>query len=317
MSNVSIGDIGGDPYDDVANGRLKGFSTCVHMDVRGVEEEIHQALSRINGQSRFTFRTFVDNSIPLAVLRHLRVNGGPITVQSEASIPIGSIGAMVVYLGGNLPERTSTREVFVQQHELLRQVTERSYKTRSLDGGFVLESAWPGSPWGDSVVADLAIIYKSAFVDYLVSFTTESIRGMLKGNLVAVVRDKHTRMVVSVAMAEIADIRLQTGQRLRIAEISEVATHQGYYSRGFARVLYQHLVRELKCYSIDLIYTEARANHAPIMAAACGAGLMPCGYLPGHCCISSKRLEVEQSGKFGDLVVMALPQHQNAVDPSR
>lgn len=306
MPNASIGTIG-KPYSDGINNRLKGFSTTLHRSVDSIEQELHAALVHLNGHGRVTLRTFVDNNVPLSEVRRLCMNGGPIAVRSEASIPAGVVGARIVYFGGNLPGRQSDLELAAEQRRLLDRVTGRGHEVRRLAQGFTLNSAWPGALWRDEVVGDLLKIYRGAFTGYLVPFTQESVRGMLRSNLVAVIKDQITGTVVAVAMAEIADIVLSTGQHLQIAEISEVATRRGYCGRGFARVLYQHLVRELRSHGVDLIYTEARANHAAILAAAYGAGLRPCGYLPQHCVISSTFREVEQPSEFGDLVVMALP----------
>ncbi|MDO8509546.1 MAG: GNAT family N-acetyltransferase, partial [bacterium] len=139
---------------------------------------------------------------------------------------------------------------------------------------------------------------------YLVPFTIESVRQMLQSNCVVAVR--HQGAIVAIAMGEIAECVVD-GNVITISEISEVATHPDFQSKGLSHLAFRHLLTELRAKEIDLIFMEARAASYGMMAVGWDGGLLPCGRLEQHCLISSPFSDVGQDSVYGDLVVFALP----------
>ncbi|PLX28586.1 hypothetical protein C0581_01630 [Candidatus Parcubacteria bacterium] len=305
MSNASIGQVGGKPYVDKKNDRVKGFGDELQTSIDIIEATLRRALQSLNGESRFTMRVPVAHDMDLDRVREIRVNGGSVRVTCEAIVPINNdqVGA-IAYFGGNRPERQTAYMTHVAEQACLNQAFAHEMREHTLPDVCVIECHAPGEGnWSDEDVEALVRIYEQAFSGYLVAFTHESVRGMLDGNLVAVVR--HNGEIVSVVMAEIAELKT-AGEVLRLAEISEVATSPQYHRRGFARMLYGVIVEHLRRAQIEVIFTEARANSVGIMVAARSAGLKPRGLLDQHCVISSEFTDVSQDTEHGSLFVFSL-----------
>ena len=296
MSNASIGAIGA-PYYDLVNDRTKGFVTHLHKNVDEIEATLQGALTREQRGSRITLRIWADASLNYNELNTVR------TLRLEAVVPVQGIG-QIVYYGWNELGRRSESSVLCTQRKLLEEVQERTSRNCLLLPDYsICFTQHQARDFTDADVEQLVQIYAQTFNSYLVELNAVAVRGMLAGNWVAVVRNPE-QQIVAVVMAELAMLKVE-GKSLRLAEISEVATHPDYKRRGLARAAYWKVVRALRKEGVEAIFTETRANHYAIMAVAWDVGLRPRGTLHQHCVISSEYSEVPQLSTYGDLVVFS------------
>lgn len=310
MANASIGMVGA-LYADPANVRTKGFVPRVFEDAVGVQGFLEEAVLSIDSTStRVTIRVFVPTSVGETELDRISIpiDGWDAVLQLEAYVPDQSRTLAIAYFGANIGSRVATQEVaeaVTMNMANLGWLDGRS--PRTLADGFELQVSAPSKNGLSMVdVERLCDIYSHAFTSYLVDLDdAELISGMCTGNLVIVVRSDEGE-IVSVAMAELAEIELDNGATVTVAEISEVATHVDFRGRGFARVLYLQIVDQLAAAGVDFVYTEARGNHAPICMAAAKAGMRVRGVLSQHCVIGSTASDVPDESRFGDLVVLGV-----------
>lgn len=293
-TNPSIGAIGA-PYNDATNSRVKGFFPRILNSIQAV----HQTLETVPTEAdRTTIRVITDETVSKKLLWASTEH-----FHCEAMIPIQGIGN-IVYYGHNRPVRQTAQSIRVQQRRLLEGITMRNSRQDQLSPGFSICTHIAGTvPQLRRNAAKIAEIYQLTFNSYLVELDQLAVLSMLASNRVVAIQNSHG--IVAVVMAEVATIDIGS-RKLRLAEISEVATHPEYQRQGLSRFAYRRIVNDLQADGVDVIFSETRANHYGIMAVAWDSGLKPRGMLEQHCVISSNFEEVSQTGRFGDLVVFSL-----------
>lgn len=305
MTNASIGQVGGRPYTDSRNDRVKGFGDVLQTSPAMINSSLRRALKALGNESRFTIRLPISRGVDLESVKRISVNHGQIKVTCEAIILVNNeVISAIAYFGGNRPERQTSTQIVEAEKQCLKNALVYQPKKRGLTNSYTVKYSAPRSnSWSPLDITRLVEIYDLAFLGYLTDFTEESVEGMLTDNLVALLYRKEK--IVSVVMAEIANLSL-AGQNISLAEISEVATHPEFQRQGFARLLYRVVIEKLHQMQTDVIFTEARANSTGILIAASSNGLVPMGRLEQHCVISSKFTDVRQEGIYGNLFVLSL-----------
>lgn len=305
-SNVSIGKIG-ELYYDRMSVRAKGFLTKIHNTLPEIQETLDRAIPPgVDFGTRLTVRVLVKGITPLEVsLFRFYTNDGLLLF--EGYVPVHNVAGVdfIVYLGWNAKYRRTCPETVIEEQKFLTEVQgANTVKTRQLPTGCTKELWAPGVISNHTKdIHDLITIYHKSFSKYLVEFDEVSIHDMIESNYTCVVRCGGN--IASVGMAEVATLETSAGT-FRIAELSEIATHPDYHGRKLAFHVVQGLMEEVTSLGIEAIFSEARANHPPILAVMHNNGLHPSGFLMQHCLLTSPFKSVEQPSIFGDLFVLSV-----------
>jgi hypothetical protein len=315
--NPSIGAIGA-AMPDLGNGRVKGVllppaGSLGELDYL-YQQLVVPVMASYPEQTRVSVRVFTEPGLTPEILTGFQQQHGGQTVGLEAYIPLG-LGEItgLAYFGGNTPDRIPSPAIMAQEQACLAQAqaAAQSRPPHPLPQGYSVELVPPDTLVGlnDGDIAKLLEIYQGAYSGYLVPFTLEGVRQNAEHSAVGVVRNPNSE-IVSVTMGEITPPIVRD---LRMCEISDSATHPNLReadpnAKGVNFWAKQAVIEYLVQNEVDIIYAESRAVWEAVLRSNAQLGLEPCGFLPRACVIGSNMETVHdaQSGRFGDLVVMAL-----------
>lgn len=300
-SAPSIGSIGSIAFDG-RNDRWKGLLT----EVIDSPTRLHGTLAgimrgHVHG-TRINVRTLLGHDVEPDV-RGINWHGFPLSL--EVNIPVTghpTVGALAYY-GANNVRRIPSDVVRHEERALYMRVTERPIG--------LLPDVRVDRLTSDAVtpreIEELVDIYRTSYTGYLTEFNEGSVRAMVDGNTVLVVRDEAGR-IASVCVAESVMLDLPGGP-LRLVEISDAATRRDCRDRGYYSAAKHHCIDYLRSLpGPTVITTEARANSGRVLRSNIRLGLAYAGYEPQHCVISSTNDEdVQQDTRYGDLVVFYVP----------
>lgn len=295
----AIGEIAEDPFND----RSKGWLPLV-VDTRDdLLALLTRVARRVEFGTRIQIRTFLGPQVAdPGNLESRSWRFAPF--QLEALIPVVGHPAVahIAYYGACFNGRLPPAESVLAQRELLERVQAMERRPISVDLKIERLSQAPS----EEDIQELVQLYRSRYTTYLTEFTPESVRRMVAGNVVMVVRDE-LGMIASVAVGEMVTIALEGGP-LVLVEISDAATRRDRESRGYYTAAKAALIRCLREEGPCVITTEARANSAGVLRSNLNLGMQLAGYEPAHCVISARTDEdVPQTSRFGDLHVFYVP----------
>ncbi len=237
-----------------------------------VEDDKGAAMDRLSVRVLLTSDCLVGNTGSLASL-------------GEAVVPLSGSPEFedvnILYLGHNLPTRLSNiddlrRAVLNVEKAATRGKSKCSTITeRAKEQGFRLEVLDSMSKTDDVTQDQMANLYKRF------GWNSSEVRQILssEGNIIAVA--KCAGKIVSAGIAETVMVTFETGEVLRIAEITEAATDEEFQGRGLYSAVAATLVKELNRLSrdnallggqIDLVFGECNGNEPGVLKAVKSLG---------------------------------------------
>lgn len=281
--NPSVGIIGM-PYFDFDNNRIKYFSTTIHTNIESIESLFEQC-QQMMGQSRASRinARFFTQGLDVNTLENV-----------EAVMHMG--GLDLICLGYNTEDRRDSQEVVQQENNLINNVLETQASRRDIPEIYTVELIDETCNLRD--ISDMVKLYSEAFTTYTTNLNHVSVSHMVDNSWTYVVR--HNGRVVSTVVAEIADVNLDNGNTIRIAELSEMATLRDYRGQGLVTYATQQLLDDLN--DVNLIYAEARASHFAINRTFRRLGFEYAGRLNKQCILSGDQ-EINEQGPYENLNV--------------
>lgn len=300
----SIGSIVADAYND----RSKGFLPVVARTSDELAGTLEEAADRSTFGTRLNVRLFgghpqdgvqlIDQSPVLW--------RGEIPLQLEALVPVRNhpVVASILCFGANHPSRLPSDDVLRLEDELLGRVASLPRKAPRED---LRVEILPRHP-SERDVADILEIYLDRYTTYLAPFTAESVRQMVAGSQVVVVRDKDGR-IASICVSENARIPVPGSQPVHFVEISDAATRLDCEGSGMYTAAKAESIRFIRLANPDaVITTEARANSFGVLRSNWSLGMLVAGFKIAECIISSaNNTDVRQDNIYGNLRVCYVP----------
>lgn len=319
------------PPRQTSFGRVKGFYDGSIVETGFVLDDILQSVdgwSKRLGQSipstRVSLRAVVNNELFRSRWHDLREYG-------EAVIDLDGTrgcfeGCSVLYLGNNHPGRHANpvdlEECFRNLNEALRHPlsSASAHVARVSSQGYVLGTLSEGDRIGNAeVVDDLALLYTPF------GWARADVQALLtnKDNIISVA--KFNERVVSAGIAEVAQLNLEGGEVLRMAELTDAATLPAHGGKGLYSAVSTRMLQELDGLSlqgegIDVVFGECNGVSLSVLKVAKSQGrtfspqicqfrnLPFRGVLPQHVPIAGG----SKNSPFNDLIPAYLTQQEVA-----
>lgn len=298
----SIGNLG-EIYFDSRNDRIKAFNPNIITDLSSLviycnelkgEQSVHNA-------SRITSRVVIDETLlhsgESLECKINDLNSEDVNLIVEASIPLSGdlSGKNVTYLGYTSPDRMDSLEIQNAQNDFIQKSASADFLPydksleRIINGNYTVETL--DNPTERDIL-EIVRLYSSTYNDYLFELNYENVSDMLTGdNFVAIARDLDDK-IVSISIAEVADIELNSnGVRVpfKFSEISDAATLEDYRGEGLYTAVAHKLQKKLFENDFDLVFGEVRALNYGICKAVNKLGRNHKGTLYNHCRLYATR----------------------------
>jgi len=277
----------GDPYFDERNNRVKFFSTDIHTERRTIDSLLAQCVGLMRQENA------------TRVNARFLSSGNYESEDIEATIPLnnGFSGIEILFVGINDPERMSSAEVLEEEERILAEACPPERHIRKIPDEYKIEHL---KTLQDGDIDTLVELYSEAFTTYTSPLDHESIREMVENSEVYVARYKPTGRIVSVSVAEIAELKTPVGN-IRVCELSEMATFREHRGKGLVTATTYALTRAIRN-RVDMMFAEARACHMPVNRAFHNMEFRYAGRLNKQCILSGDH-EVIEEGPYENLNV--------------
>lgn len=301
LTDLAVGSIGNIHIDyDSQNNRVKGWvqsqdQIYVLEDSTGwmsVNSNVQNARtsSSLNHATRETLRFVTNNYDATEIFQ--------IEAVAEFRSPRFQ-GFSINYIARNQQSRLTRDEFYREQIQSLQEIQNMERNQRSLPENYTIERL-------NSNTDGILNLMRESFTrngDIVTWYepSEENLQAMLENSVTYIVRDENNN-IVSMAMAERADINIQN-QSATIYEIANCATSRNHRNQGLLQNCIQAILNDQELQEADLIYTEARIAHRPIIKAFHNLGFEYGGVLRNHARVGGDR-ELPEDQNTENLAVM-------------
>lgn len=303
-SAPSIGRLGAVEYDH-HNDRVKAVVPVPAMNNGHLLALLGDVAGRATHGTRLNIRVPIAHDVDP---RAEALNWQGYDIALEAFVPLRGhkTVAGLAYYGANAPRRRPSEQTTALEDALFMRVLKAPYKPVPT----VEVDELRHDNLTETDVRRIVDTYKRSYSAYLTDFTHESVRAMVAGSRVLVVRDRHG-LIVSVCVAESVTFEPRGHEPFGLVEISDAATDpaargHGYYTAAKRRMI--ELIRANQDRVPTMVTTEARANSGKVLRSNTKLEMVYAGYQPMQCVLSSANdCDVPQDGKYANLRVFYAP----------
>jgi len=283
--------------------------SVVFDDLQTIASYIRDALKDQKDMARRFLKIFIGHKVTREEIERMEIEFFGEIVTCEVFTPIENhahVQAMVDFGWAHpsiiLPTYLRAKEM--ETSLSLRNTLAKKY-ARGLPAGYkktLYHRNVEGSWWSEDEVLTTLTIYQAAFPNYVEGqFTRDSVISQFHNNWNLVIRNPQNE-IVAIASVDVHRMTNEHGCKINVADITEVAVASSERGKGFAHIMYETLLENLRAEKFDLVITECRAI-AGIQAAAICSGMVFQGRLTAHIQCQSPVGDQHDACKYEDLYV--------------
>ena len=195
----------------------------------------------------------------------------------------------VNYLSRNQDSRLTRESFYQKQTESINEILEMKTTKRDIPDNYNIERL---TDLSENDLDNIQDLMRESFTrkgDIIVWYepTRENLAAMLKNSITYIARDENNN-IVSMSIAEHADLNVQ-GTSVSIYEISNCTTSKNHRNQGLLQNCINTMLQDQELQQADLIYTEARLAHRPILKVFHNLGFEYGGTLRNHTRVGGDR----------------------------